>query len=103
METTQPLSEDKIKEVLKTCFDPEIPVNIVDLGLIYGIDIKDGDVAIRMTLTALGCPLSSFINEDIQRKVMGIRGVKKVQIDVVWDPPWSAERMSKEARAMLGV
>jgi len=103
MQTPQNLSEDKVREVLRTCFDPEIPVNIVDLGLIYGIDIKDGDVTIRMTLTALGCPLSSFISEDIERKVTSIQGVKKFRIEVVWDPPWSAERMSKEAHAMLGV
>jgi len=97
------LSDTSVLEVLKTCFDPEIPVNIVDLGLIYGIEIKNGNVSIRMTLTALGCPLSSFINEDIQRKVSAIKGVKKVSINVVWDPPWSADRMSKEAREMLGV
>ncbi len=97
------VSNEKITEVLRTCFDPEIPINIVDLGLIYGIDIKEGNVMIRMTLTALGCPLSPYINQDIERKVTSIDGVKKVQIEVVWDPPWSAERMSKEARAMLGI
>jgi len=97
------VTEEKIKEVLKTCFDPEIPVNIVDLGLIYGIDVKDGNVLIKMTLTALGCPLSSYINKDIETKIMSISGVKKVQIEVVWNPPWTPERMSKEAREMLGI
>lgn len=103
MQDAQKISEDKVKEVLRTCFDPEIPVNIVDLGLIYGIGIEKGNVEIEMTLTALGCPLSPFINEDIKRKVGTIQGVKDVQIKLVWDPPWSPERMSKEARAMLGV
>lgn len=103
MPSQQEVSEEKITKVLRTCFDPEIPVNIVDLGLIYGIGINGGDVSIRMTLTALGCPLSSFIEEDIKRKVSALESVDKVDIEMVWDPPWSPERMSKEARQMLGV
>ena len=97
------VDESSVMEVLKTCFDPEIPVNIVDLGLVYKVDVRGGDVSIKMTLTALGCPLSGVISEDIQRKVSGIKGVKKVDIETVWDPPWSPERMSKEARQALGM
>lgn len=101
--SNEKITEVLITEVLKTCFDPEIPVNIVDLGLIYGIEIKNGNVSIRMTLTVPSCPLSSFINEDIQRKVSAIKGVKKVDIEVIWDPPWSPDRMSKDARQVLGI
>jgi len=78
-------------------------VNVVDLGLIYEIDISEGIVTIKMTLTSLGCPLSDYLENDIKTRVMQLPRVKDVQIEVVWDPPWSPEKMSKEAREMLGM
>ena len=103
MSPGQEVSKEKIMEVLKTCFDPEIPINIVDLGLIYGIDIKDGKVYVTMTLTSLGCPLSSFLEQDIKTKVGDASDAKGIEINLVWDPPWSPERMTKEARQALGI
>jgi len=88
--------------MLKNCYDPEIPVNIVDLGLVYDMKLDDDVVKIKMTLTAPGCPMSSFIVEDIRQKVMGVDGVKDVFVDVVWDPPWNPSMMSQEAKTKLG-
>jgi metal-sulfur cluster biosynthetic enzyme len=91
-----------IKEKLRECYDPEIPINIVDLGLVYGIDIKGDSVVVRMTLTALGCPLAGAIVEDVRRKLLELDGLKKAEVELVWDPPWSPERISGEARDTMG-
>jgi len=103
-----PLNEDDIWDQLKTCYDPEIPVNIVDLGLIYSLEIKpleDGGnlVEVKMTLTAPGCGMGPSIASDAQRKILSIPGVTDAQVDVVWDPPWSAERISQEGKQKLGM
>ena len=103
-----PLNEDDIWTQLKTCYDPEIPVNIVDLGLIYSLEIKpqeDGGnlVEVKMTLTAPGCGMGPSIASDAQRKILTIPGVTDAQVDVVWDPPWSAERISQEGKQKLGM
>ncbi len=95
------VTREKILEALKEVYDPEIPLNIVDLGLIYGIEIEDGKVDIKMTLTAIGCPLASSIAEMVHAKVMNIPGVKEAHVDVVWDPPWSLERISEEGKKVL--
>lgn len=97
------LNEKKILEVLKDCYDPEIPVNIIDLGLIYDVKINSGKVDIKMTLTALGCPLSGTIIQDIKQQVSAVKGVKNVNVEIVFDPPWNPEKMSKQARQLLGV
>lgn len=94
--------EEKIVEVLKTVYDPEIPVNIYDLGLIYNIETKDGIVDIEMTLTAPSCPAGEFLVEDIRQKVEGIEGVKQANIDIVFEPEWTKDRMSEEALLELG-
>jgi FeS assembly SUF system protein len=94
---------EQITEVLKTCYDPEIPVNIVDLGLIYNIDIKKGKVGIKMTLTAPGCPMSGMIMEEIKSKVGTLKGVKVVEVEMLWDPAWSPDKMSQEAKLQLGI
>lgn len=96
--------EEKIVQVLKTVYDPEIPANIYDLGLIYKIDYnpEDGSVDIDMTLTAPGCPLADYIMEDVRQKVLGIDGVKTAQINLVFEPEWSQDMMSDEAKADLG-
>ncbi|MDD6783521.1 MAG: iron-sulfur cluster assembly protein [Prevotellaceae bacterium] len=96
--------EKRIVEVLKTVFDPEIPANVYDLGLIYKIDFnpEDGSLDIDMTLTAPGCPLADYIMEDVRQKVLGVEGVKTAQINLVFEPEWTQDMMSDEARADLG-
>ncbi|NLI72551.1 MAG: DUF59 domain-containing protein [Bacteroidales bacterium] len=95
--------EEKIVKMLRTVFDPEIPVNIYDLGLIYKIDPKDdGTVDIDMTLTAPNCPAVDFIVEDVIMKVESVEGVKKVNVNIVFDPPWDKDMMSEEAQLELG-
>jgi probable FeS assembly SUF system protein SufT len=106
--TDGPLKEDDVWAQLKTCYDPEIPVNIVDLGLIYSLEIKPQEgggnfVEVKMTLTAPGCGMGPSIAADAQRKILTIPGVTEAQVDVVWDPPWSAERISQEGKSKLGM
>jgi probable FeS assembly SUF system protein SufT len=100
--------EDKIWALLRTCYDPEIPVNIVDLGLIYGIDITpDNDnksnVIIRMTLTAPACGMGPIIAEDAKQKVLSLPEIKSVEIKMVFDPPWDRSMMSEQAKLELGL
>jgi FeS assembly SUF system protein len=95
---------EKIVQAIRTCYDPEIPVNIHELGLIYGIDIQpDGAVLIRMTLTSPGCPAAGSLPGDVQTKVQTVPGVKSAKIDIVWEPPWDPSRMSEAARLQLGM
>jgi len=95
--------EEKIVTMLKTVYDPEIPVNVYDLGLIYSVDVdEDKIVTIQMTLTAPNCPAADFILEDVLMKVESIEGVKSVKIDLVFEPSWSMELMSDEAKLELG-
>ena len=95
--------EAKTVEMLKTVFDPEIPVNVYDLGLIYKIDVNDDfDISIDMTLTAPNCPAADFILEDIQQKLEGIPAVKSVNVNVVFEPEWNKDMMSEEAKLDLG-
>lgn len=97
------LTEAAILENLKDVYDPEIPVNIVDLGLIYGLDIQpDGRVHITMTMTFPGCPASAYLHEVVRERVEEIPEVTEATVEVVWDPPWSPEKMSLEAKRMLG-
>ena len=95
--------KEKVINKLKQTYDPEIPVNIYDLGLIYNVNEKAGKVAIKMTLTSVGCHMAGLIVEDVKEKIEQIEGVKSVKIDLVFDPPWTPERMSKEAKIELGV
>ena len=95
--------EAKIVQALCTCFDPEIPVNIYDLGLIYNVDISDSsDVKITMTLTAPNCPAAQSLPVDVENKVQAIPEVKNVNVEVVWEPQWTPERMSEVAKLQLG-
>lgn len=94
--------KEKIVEAIKTVYDPEIPVDIYELGLIYGIDIGDeGQVAVRMTLTSPMCPVAESLPMEVQEKIMAVDGVTDVDLQVVFDPPWSKELMSEEARFSL--
>jgi len=97
------VEKNQIMSTLKKCYDPEIQANIVDLGLIYDVKIKDGEVDIKMTLTSPACPMQYFIMEDIKKKILKIKGVKKVNIKLVFNPPWSPERMSSIAKKKLGM
>jgi FeS assembly SUF system protein len=95
--------EEKIVAMLKTVYDPEIPVNIYDLGLIYAIDVKDGGEAeLTMTLTAPNCPAADFIVEDVRMRVESIEGIHRVEINIVFEPEWNKDMMSEEAQLELG-
>ena len=96
-------TEERIVAALKTVFDPEIPVNIYDLGLVYNIDLNDdGDLKIDMTLTAPNCPAADFIVEDVKQKLEHVEGVTQVDVNIVFEPEWTKEMMSEEAKVELG-
>ena len=89
--------------MLRTVYDPEIPVNIYDLGLIYKVDVKDdGDVDLDMTFTAPSCPAAEFMLEDVRQKVEGLEGIKSCNVNIVFEPVWDQSMMSEEARVELG-
>lgn len=94
---------EDVKEKLRSCFDPEIPVNVYDLGLIYDIRIEGGDVHIKMTFTSAECPSARAIPAEIQQRVGEIEGVRSTNIDVVWDPPWHPRMISPEGKKELGL
>ena len=94
---------DDIWERLRFCYDPEIPLNIVDLGLIYKVEVEEGKVQVEMTLTAQGCPSHSEISRDVRMSLLSVPGVTNVDVRVVWDPPWSPHRISPEGRKKLGI
>ncbi len=95
------LSVGKVMNALRNCYDPEIPVNIVDLGLIYNIAIDNDNVKVRMTLTTVGCPAHAYLMHQVQTEIEKLPGVKKAEVDIVWDPPWTPDKMSPEAKARL--
>lgn len=95
--------EEKIVAMLKTVYDPEIPVNIYDLGLIYKIDVaENGEANIDMTLTAPNCPAADFIMEDVRQKIESIEGIATANVNLVFEPEWDKEMMSEEAKLELG-
>jgi FeS assembly SUF system protein len=95
--------EIKIIEAIKTCFDPEIPVNIYEMGLIYDIQIDDDyQVRVKMTLTSPGCPVAGTLPGEVQEKVKSVEGISNAKVEVVWDPPWNPDMMSEEAKLELG-
>jgi len=97
------VTQDKVLETLSQVYDPEIPIDIVNLGLIYGVDIEDGKVLIRMTMTAPGCPASTQIAGESKILVEELPGVESCDIELVWDPPWDPSKMSEEAQQSLGM
>jgi metal-sulfur cluster biosynthetic enzyme len=97
------LSEAEIYEVLSECFDPEIPVNIVDLGLIYGVSLDGDTVTIRMTLTTRGCSMGDLIAIAIEEKLLGLPDCNRANVELVWEPAWTPQRMSPAARKQLNL
>jgi metal-sulfur cluster biosynthetic enzyme len=102
-----PITEEDVLSALKSCYDPEIPVNIVDLGLIYNIDFAPADdkqdVTVDMTLTAQGCPEHVNISAQVKSRIEQLPGIRNVAVNVVWNPPWTPERLSPDARKQLGI
>ncbi len=101
-------TQEEVLTALKDCYDPEIPVNIVDLGLIYGVKFDPAedekqDVTIDLTLTSQGCPAHVSISEQIKMRLTQLPGVRNANVNVVWTPPWTPERISPEARKQLGI
>lgn len=96
-------TKEEVYEALQTCYDPEIPVNIVDLGLIYDVDVSNDRVAVKMTLTAPGCGMGGIIANQARAKILELPGVTDATVDLVWDPPWDPSRMSEEAKQRLGI
>ena len=103
--TEQPVTvkEEDVIEVLREVFDPEIPVNIVDLGLVYEIDIRPSRVNVKMTLTALGCPMAGEVMTDVRDHLLQLDGVEEAGVELVYEPPWTPERMTEDARWELGM
>ena len=103
MENSKLQMEERIVEMIKTVFDPEIPVNIYDLGLIYSIDVTDdNDVSVDMTLTAPNCPAADFMMEDVRQKLESIPEINNVVVNLVFEPEWDKDMMSEEAKLELG-
>ena len=105
----EPFSEEQVWEAMRNCFDPEIPVNIVDLGLIYDLKISKPDddakrsVNVKMTLTAQGCGMGPVIANDAKERIEALQGVSAAQVDIVWDPPWTPHMISEKGRRQLGL
>lgn len=103
-----PVDEKLVWDVLKTCYDPEIPVNIVDLGLVYDLHIETGPtgssvVSVKMTLTAQGCGMGATIAGDAQQKILSLAGVEEAVVEIVWDPPWHQSMITEKGREILGI
>jgi metal-sulfur cluster biosynthetic enzyme len=103
MADTQVLGQDSVMEALKDVYDPEIPVNVVDLGLIYTVEIADGDVHVEMTLTAPGCGMGDYISQQAEWRIAEIDDVEDVQVDVVFDPPWTPDMITEDGKRLLGI
>ncbi|MBI5474021.1 MAG: DUF59 domain-containing protein [Ignavibacteriae bacterium] len=102
-EKTPTITEASIYDALRECYDPEIPVNLVDLGLIYDVKIIDDWVGVKMTLTSPGCGMSGIISQNVRNRVLKVPGVKDADVRIVWQPAWSPAMMSSEARQKLGM
>jgi len=102
--SAQQITEDEVYSALRKCMDPEIPVNIVELGLVYGVQVKpeNNNVDIKMTMTTRGCPLHDTLVSDVKRYVGKISGIGDIDVQIVWDPPWSIEKMDPGAREKMG-
>jgi metal-sulfur cluster biosynthetic enzyme len=97
------VTKEQVYEALQECYDPEIPVNIVDLGLVYDVHVEDEKVAVKMTLTAPGCGMGTMIAADARQRILALEGVVDATVDLVWDPPWDPSRISDQAKQKLGI
>ena len=97
------LTKDEVLEALKEVYDPEIPVNVVDLGLVYDLQVSDGDVDIKMTLTFAGCGMGPYIAQQAEWRVAEIEGVEDVNVEMVYDPPWTPDLISEDGKKSLGL
>ena len=97
------LTKDDVMEALKEVYDPEIPVNVVDLGLVYNVDVEDNEVHVEMTLTAQGCGMGPYIAQQAEWRIAEIDGVDDVNVELVYDPPWTPDMISEEGRSELGI
>ena len=95
--------EDRVVKAMESCFDPEIPVNIYELGLVYRVEIIDSKVDVEMTLTSPACPVAGTLPGELEQKIAAVDGVEDCQVGVVWDPPWTKDRMTEGARLQLGM
>ncbi|MFZ1077569.1 MAG: PqqD family peptide modification chaperone [Nitrosotalea sp.] len=96
------VTAQQVLESLKQCMDPEIPINVVDMGLIYGVNVSDDNkVDVKMTMTTRGCPLHDTLVNDVKRYVNKVSGVSSVNVEIVWDPPWTPEKMSEEGKKLI--
>ncbi len=96
------LTEAEVLEALRQVYDPEIPVDIVNLGLVYRVAVEDGIVRLKMTMTSPGCPVGDFLTQEVKRAIGTLEGVDGVSVEFVWDPPWTPEMMTAEAKQRLG-
>ena len=96
-------TKEQVYEALHECYDPEIPVNIVELGLVYDVEVKDEQVAVKMTLTAPGCGMGAMIANDARQRILALDGVVEATVDLVWDPPWQPSMISETAKQKLGM
>jgi FeS assembly SUF system protein len=96
-------TEEQVYETLRECYDPEIPVNIVDLGLVYKVSVEEDKVVVEFTLTAPGCGMANVIQEDIRAKIAAMDGVEQAEVNIVWEPLWTPDRMSDDAKMALGM
>jgi metal-sulfur cluster biosynthetic enzyme len=97
------VTKEQVYEALQECYDPEIPVNIVDLGLVYDVEIDGAKVGVKMTLTAPGCGMGTMIAADAKQRIMALEGVEDASVDLVWDPPWNPSMINEEAKQRLGI
>jgi metal-sulfur cluster biosynthetic enzyme len=103
MAETATLTQDTVLEALKDVYDPEIPVNVVDLGLVYDCSVDDGDVSVKMTLTFAGCGMGPYIAQQAEWRIAEMEGVEDVEVEMVYEPPWSPDMISEDGKSQLGL
>lgn len=103
MAETATLTQDTVLEALRDVYDPEIPVNVVDLGLVYDCNVEDGDVSVKMTLTFAGCGMGPYIAQQAEWRIAEMDGVEDVEVEMVYEPPWSPDMITEDGKAQLGL
>ncbi len=103
MGETATITKEEVLEALKEVYDPEIPVNVVDLGLVYGVEVEEGDVSVRMTLTFAGCGMGPYIAQQAEWRLAEIENVEDVNVEMVYDPPWTPDMITEDGKKLLGL